>query len=144
MFRCEVEICGRLSKPRQPVNKIVTETRTKFYQKVHKKGRMKGTVETIQGSEIVKELDACPKCYRKITGKDPKEFVPAPAPVVEARPPSRRPRRKKQWINPKVKGKKSAVKQHSKKHWDKTKDTQQRDKRKPEVQVINKIRLEKG
>ena len=52
MFNCQVENCGKTVQSRQPVNKIVTKTRTKYYEKVHKRGKLKGTVETIKGSTL--------------------------------------------------------------------------------------------
>jgi hypothetical protein len=133
MFRCEVKGCDRVTPPRQPVNKIITETRQRFYEKVHKRGKLKGTVETIKGSEIVREIDSCPQCFLRITGQQPKEYIPPPPPVIEEeeieRPKKRR--RKKKWINPKGRLNKFR------------KQVEKEPKKKPVVQVVNKLQVVK-
>ena len=77
MFKCQNEFCNKTVQPRQPVNRIITEQREKVYQKpVRRKygGRVVGH-DDVYGLEIVKEICVCPKCYRKLTGKEPKMII---------------------------------------------------------------------
>jgi len=89
------------------VNYIVTERRRKFYDKKIYKGRGEkkrcvGVEEgAIEGSEIVKEIKVCPKCFLELTGLQPKMQTAAPAPRKKLQGFNRPPPRRK-WKNPKA------------------------------------------
>ena len=72
MFRCQNESCSQMVVARQPVNRIVTESRKRTYEKKIRRGRNKGNVETVHGWEVVKEINVCPQCYALLTGKAPR------------------------------------------------------------------------
>ena len=63
MYKCQE--CGKISEPRETVNKLVTETRKKEYEFEVQKGRNTITKNS-QGWEIVKEIEVCKECYNKL------------------------------------------------------------------------------
>ncbi len=70
-FRCGN--CKKNTEPRQPVNTVVLVKRPQQYNNYIRgntpdKGYWKNTV----GEEIVREIRACPPCYGKLTGLEPK------------------------------------------------------------------------
>ena len=93
MFNCQN--CGECTKTKQPVNKIIVSKRLRKYEKEIKRGPERGTIEIIEGWEIVKELSACPKCYQELTGLKPRlvEAVQRPVPLPEE------PKREKRNLN---------------------------------------------
>lgn len=137
MFRCQNEHCNIVVPPRQPINKIVTERRERTYEKTIKKGKDKGKIKIINGWEIVKEINVCPKCYRILTGKTPKivEAIKT-KPVFDNKPRRKFDKtKKKSWKNPHQK------KQNTDNRNNKQEDTPKR--KKPVVEVINPIKTVK-
>jgi len=126
MYKCESKGCKRLVPSRTPQSKIVTETRRQVYENKIKRGREKGKFKRTEGSEIVREISVCPKCYSDLTGK----IAPAPRPATKAKvvdtrrfkSAKDRPYKKKKWKNPRTKVE----------HSDKAK------KKGPIVEVINR------
>lgn len=55
MFRCK--LCGEVSKPKEPMTKIVVETRQVAY--TNEQGQVTGT-----GTEIVREAAVCHSCIK--------------------------------------------------------------------------------
>ena len=60
MFKCE--ICHKTSKSGEKQNKKVVEVRDKVYYYIDKSGKEKQS----HGTEIVKEIKVCDKCYLKL------------------------------------------------------------------------------
>ena len=106
MFRCQNEHCGALVPPRQPVNRIVTERRQQTYQKPIRK-RKRGKIirwDDVEGWEIVKEIQVCPKCFRKLTGREPRMVCEQKKPQTRKYQGfNTRPPRRKKWQNPRAK-----------------------------------------
>jgi len=63
MYKCQE--CGKVSKPREPINKIISEIRKKEYEFEVQKGRNTIT-KTSKGNEIVKEIEVCKECYNEL------------------------------------------------------------------------------
>ncbi len=61
MYKCEV--CGSISKPREPRNTFVTKKSKKTYKLLDKNGERIGSV---MGWEIKKEINLCKVCYKKM------------------------------------------------------------------------------
>lgn len=100
MFRCQVEHCKEVTAPRQPINRVVVERRKVTYKNTKRRGRKSITFET-EGWEIVCQLDACPKCFRQLTGLEPKVHAPEQGSiVVERHEYKKHPFKKKKWKNP--------------------------------------------
>lgn len=142
MFRCENEHCNITVPPRQPVNRIVIERRERTYEKTIMRGKDKGKVKEINGWEIVKEINVCPKCYRILTGKAPKVVQEIKKPEFENKPrrkfDKKFDKKKKPWQNQNNKKKQT---QNTEKHTPKKEDTLKR--KKPIVEVINPIKIVK-
>jgi hypothetical protein len=65
--------CATATQPRQPVNIVVLATRPQQYENfVKKKGSERGEWKYSEGTEITKEIKACPPCYSTLTGLEPK------------------------------------------------------------------------
>lgn len=62
MFRCEK--CNKISKPREKMHKVITETREKVYENKIKTKNGESIKETF-GTEIVKEISLCENCYKE-------------------------------------------------------------------------------
>jgi len=134
MFVCENERCGKQVEPRQPVNYIISERRKKTYDKPVKKGNRIIGVDLVEGWEIVKQLKVCPRCFKILTGKQPKmQIKPSPFQRKPAKFDTRPPRRKK-WRNPKDKGGSRGAGATS---------AQSSPKKKPVVKKVNPIPLVK-
>ena len=59
MYRCE--ICKQVTKPGEKQNKKIIKTRDRIYHNTDKYGK-----EIIsEGTEIVKEINVCDKCFSK-------------------------------------------------------------------------------
>lgn len=127
MFRCENRGCNKLTQPRQPVNMVVLETRPQVYENKIRRGKHKGKMKRTSGTEIVKEIKVCPKCYEAMTGNQAQKARPVSKPtIVDSRPRFKdRPPRNKKWQNPRRK--KKGVQ---------AKSTKQTEKKKPIVEVI--------
>ena len=69
-FKCEH--CQKQQPVGQTINYVVTETRQRTYQNEILYGRMRGTMQESRGSEIVKQIKACPDCYKALTGLEPR------------------------------------------------------------------------
>lgn len=61
--------CKKTTEPKQPCNKLVTETRPKTYVKQHKDKAGFVRETRTHGTEIVKELKLCTSCYTLRTGR---------------------------------------------------------------------------
>jgi hypothetical protein len=147
MFKCENAGCGKLVKSGQPANRIITEKREKVYSKPIRKRKGGRIVDykDVFGSEIVKEIKVCPKCFRELTGTEPRmiseEKKPIPRRYKGFNAPL--PRRKK-WQNPRAKkpdfgsprqdGQGSVIQQSS----DTTKTTVKKSK-KPIVEIVKPL-----
>jgi len=71
MFFCEN--CGKQVERNQPINKVVTKRRKVSYQNIRRRKRkIEEDIKETYGWEIAKEIDVCPVCYIAITGKRPK------------------------------------------------------------------------
>jgi len=126
MYKCQMDGCGKVTKPRQPTNRIVTETREKIYEVFPKKkwGKNRDSEpKLVRGSEIVQEISVCPECYTQATGEEARRIVERAPPVRREKPRDFKTRDNKPWRNPKNKS-------------GTTKDKKPR--RKPEVQVVNR------
>jgi len=133
MFKCQNEFCGKIVPPRQPVNRIVTECRQKEYTNdIVKRERVVGVKES-SGSEIVKEISVCPKCFSRLTGKRPKLADQRKRPDTRKQPGfNARPPRKK-WQNPK---RTESSTTHQRTH---NSDSSVSSTRKPVVEKVNPI-----
>jgi len=58
MYRCDV--CGKTSWPREKLTRIVAEVRQRQYPEDAGGG---------VGSEIVREVVACPRCVKRVTAE---------------------------------------------------------------------------
>ena len=98
MFKCKE--CKKTVPPHQPENHIVTERRDRTYENpVYKNGKPGSKVQFTQGTETVKEIRVCPKCFAKITGNAPIKAIPQKTQVVtKSSFKDERPRKK--WKNP--------------------------------------------
>jgi len=105
MFKCENDQCKEITKPRQPINRIIVENRIKHYINKVKKGRKTKIIES-SGKEIIKEIAVCPKCYRTITGKEPRLHIQTGSILVEreeyTKPHPFKKNKKGKWRNPRV------------------------------------------
>lgn len=127
MYRCENKSCRKLVPIRTPQSKVVTETRSQVYENKIKRGKNKGKMKKTEGTEIVKEISVCPKCFSNFTG----EVAPTPRParrpeIVETKrfgSAKDRPYKKKNWKNPRTRSDGSKLP----------------SKKKPVVEVINKF-----
>jgi hypothetical protein len=124
-FKCEK--CNKQQPAGQPVNFVVTETRQKTYSNEIVHGKMRGTIEESVGTEIVREIRACPACYRELTGLDPLVIVPVAA-VAKAPKVHQREDHRERWRNPR----------HGKGNRDQNKD-QRPQRPAPVVEVVNKL-----
>lgn len=133
MFKCENANCGISTAPRQPENKIITETRSKTYENKIRHGKQKGTILTTHGSEIVKEIRVCPQCFVVLTGERPRaaRAVPTAPPHKKTRP-SYKKRDKKQWTNPR-----------DKKNYKNRPKKEVKEKKAPIVEVVNQLQIVK-
>lgn len=59
MFRCEM--CGNVTKPKEKQHKKIIKTREKNYTYLDEYGNKKIS----KGTEIVKEINICEKCYEE-------------------------------------------------------------------------------
>lgn len=64
-FRCEV--CGKVQESRHKPKKVILEVRRVIYVRKGKKTNIQ-----IEGSEIVKEVLACPECAEEFENVPPK------------------------------------------------------------------------
>ena len=62
MYKCD--ICNEITKSGEKQNKKIIETRNKTYHFIDKYGKEK----TSEGTEIVKEINICEKCFLKENG----------------------------------------------------------------------------
>lgn len=102
MFKCENKSCNTQVPARQPVNRIITETREKTYENfVYKRGKKSQHVRLDKGYEIVKQIEVCPECYINMTGLKPKLNLQPPQAPVRSKPKFNTNKRdKKTWRNP--------------------------------------------
>lgn len=77
MFRCGR--CNCQVGLRQPVNRVVVEERSAFYPERPRATSIPGkerkewkTDPGGTGMQIVREISACPECYKVLTGKEPR------------------------------------------------------------------------
>lgn len=100
MFRCQNKRCDELTTPRQPVNRVVTKRRKKTYQNKKRRGRKWITFET-EGWEIEEQIETCPKCFRQLTGQEPRIHSPEQGSIlVERHEYRKRHFKNKKWKNP--------------------------------------------
>lgn len=105
MFRCENKGCGKAVPPRTPINFVTTEEREQTYENpVYRKGKTTKRNQFTRGTEIVKQIKVCPKCFERITGEKAQVARPASRSTASERSSfqDRRPH-KKPWKNPKNK-----------------------------------------
>lgn len=81
MFKCGN--CNTSTQPRQPVNYVILEKREKVYENTIFRGSYRGELNVSQGNEIVKQIEACPGCFGKLTGLAPKMVEVRVAPLRE-------------------------------------------------------------
>jgi len=132
-FKCDY--CGKQVPAGQPINYVVTETRQKVYQNEIKTGKMRGTLEDSTGSEIVRQIKTCPKCYKELTGMEPRIIIPVAA-VSKTSKVHPNPRSKKTWHNPQQKPSTATGVRPPRKD-------QRPPRAAPIVEVVNKITLVK-
>ena len=77
------EHTGVLVPNNTPEHRVVIKTRPKQYEVRIKRGPNRGSYETVQGWEIVKEIRVSPDAYRELTGKEPRKRNPTPPRPVE-------------------------------------------------------------
>lgn len=134
-FRCENQSCQIVTERGQPINRIVTERRDKQYEKLFTKGKRKGQVdEIIYGWEIVKEIKVCPRCYRILTGMQPKTILNNNKKFKNA--PQEKPKYKQRRFKDNKYKKNVSSKQN--------KPEQKVSRKKPVVEVINPLPIVKG
>lgn len=91
MFTCQV--CGTTTKPRQPINVVITDKRPQTYKRFFwqdDNDRRPPRWEMVEGWEIVKERHVCPTCYKDLTGLAPKMVEERTVVLIEK--PKQRPR----------------------------------------------------
>jgi hypothetical protein len=132
MFRCENAGCEKNVSRRQPVNKVVTERREKQYEHKPKSGPNKGKIELRDGWEIAKEISVCPECFVSLTGKEPLRYV-EPVTTQAQSVQTSETRKKRPWVNP-----------AQRKSKNKRKPSKEGEKRKPIVEVINRMPRDKN
>lgn len=88
MFQCGN--CGKSTEARQPINYVTTDRRPQTYENfVKRRNSEQGDWVASKGSEIVKEIKACPPCFASLTGLEPKIAevrAVAPPPEKKERP----------------------------------------------------------
>lgn len=144
-FICEHT--GKNIGPGVPQHKVVVEWRTKYYDKPIKKNRKIVGYEKVLGREIVREINVSPDAYKELTGLEPRRVTQTQETALPTRFKDSRPVRP--WSNPKNRDKiKTRKQQNSQGHWNKTKDTQQRNKdkglHKVVVETINPLTTPKS
>ena len=68
MYKCQK--CGKVTKPHEKLNRLVTQTREKTYVNkfIDRYGNECEKITT--GNEIVKEINVCGKCFEEVMNNE--------------------------------------------------------------------------
>ena len=97
-FTCER--CKKQQPSGQTINFVVTETRQRTYENELKYGKTRGTLQQSTGTEIVKQVKACPVCYKELTGLEPEGIIIPVTAISKTMKVHYEKREEKRWTNP--------------------------------------------